>query len=145
MNVARFLDQDYVCTHLYIPPNIIQKYVYDEVKQVVDACLALDSNTIVKVILETSLLTESEDLIIDACIICVLGGAHFVKTSTGFYGEGAEAKTCALMKSVVGDEARVKASGGIRTKDQAMQFLSAGVSRIGTSSGVSIVQSHDNE
>jgi len=104
----------------------------------------LDPNAIVKVILETSLLTECESLVVDACILCVMAGAHYVKTSTGFYGEGAEAKTCALMKSVVGDVARVKASGGIRTKDQAMHFLNAGVSRIGTSSGVSIVQSHDD-
>ena len=96
-------------------------------------------------ILETSLLTDNESLVVDACIICVMAGAHFVKTSTGFYGEGAEAKTCALMKSVVGDAAQVKASGGIRTRDQAMSFLNAGVSRIGTSSGVSIVQTHTDD
>jgi deoxyribose-phosphate aldolase len=95
---------------------------------------------IVKVILETCLL--SNDQVIDACMLAVLAGAHFVKTSTGFSTSGATASIVRLMKLTVGDAALVKASGGIRSLPDTMTMLENGASRIGTSSGVSIVQAY---
>ena len=91
----------------------------------------------VKVILETSLLTDQEK--IKACELAVLGGAHFVKTSTGFGGGGATVDDILLMKKAVGSKAQVKASGGIKTFDDAARLIHAGASRLGTSSGVLLV------
>lgn len=93
---------------------------------------------IVKVILETCLLTDEE--IIDACLLAVLAGAHFVKTSTGFSTSGATPHHVRLMKLTVGDFALVKASGGIRTYEDAIIMLNHGASRIGTSAALAIVQ-----
>lgn len=92
---------------------------------------------IVKVILETCLLTKEE--IVRACEICVEAGAHFVKTSTGFSTGGATVEDVKLMKETVGDKAKVKASGGIRDYNTTIAMINAGADRIGTSSGVEIV------
>ncbi|MBX3039874.1 MAG: deoxyribose-phosphate aldolase [Bdellovibrionaceae bacterium] len=92
----------------------------------------------VKVILETSLLTEAEKK--TACAISKEQGAAFVKTSTGFGGGGATVADIQLMKSVVGDACEIKASGGVRDLAAAQALLEAGASRLGTSSGVAIVQ-----
>lgn len=91
----------------------------------------------VKVILETSLLTTEEK--IKACELAVLGGAHFVKTSTGFGGGGATVEDILLMKKTVGAKAQVKASGGIKTFADAVALIHAGSTRLGTSSGVLLV------
>jgi deoxyribose-phosphate aldolase len=120
MNVGLFLDGDY-------------KAVYNDIKAVVDAC----PKTVVKVILETSLLNY--DQIFDASVIAVMAGAHFIKTSTGFVGQGATKEGVTIMKQVAGEVAKVKASGGIRTKSAAQEYIKLGISRIGTSSGVQIV------
>lgn len=91
-----------------------------------------------KVILETSYLTRDEKVLV--CEMSKRAGAAFVKTSTGFGHGGATPEDVALMKSVVGDHLGVKASGGIRTLDDAIAMLKAGASRIGTSAGIEILE-----
>ena len=93
---------------------------------------------IVKVILETCLLHEEE--IVQACLCAQKAGAAFVKTSTGFGACGAKAEDVALMRRTVGDTMKIKASGGIRTYEQAMQMLRAGADRLGVSNSVAIMQ-----
>ena len=93
---------------------------------------------IVKVILETALLTDEEKTI--ACLIAKEAGADFVKTSTGFSGGGATVQDIALMRRVVGPEMGVKASGGVRTFEDAESMIKAGATRIGASAGVKIIQ-----
>jgi len=95
----------------------------------------------VKVILETSMLTQDEK--IQACILSQLAGAAFVKTSTGFSSGGATIEDVKLMKAVVGETVGVKASGGIKDLQTAQQMIQAGADRIGTSSGVSIVKEYN--
>lgn len=95
-------------------------------------------NLMTKVILETCLLTDGEKR--RACEIAKEAGVDFVKTSTGFGEKGATVEDVKLMKEVVGDEIEVKASGGIRSVDDALSMIEAGASRIGTSSGVQIVE-----
>ncbi|MFH1830328.1 MAG: deoxyribose-phosphate aldolase [Pseudomonadota bacterium] len=92
----------------------------------------------VKVIIETSLLNPDE--IKNASQIAADNGATFVKTSTGFGSRGASIEDIKTMKDAVGDRCRIKASGGIRTREQAMAMIEAGASRIGTSAGVAIVK-----
>jgi deoxyribose-phosphate aldolase len=94
--------------------------------------------TLVKVILETALL--SDDQKIAACALSQQAGADFVKTSTGFSAHGATARDVALMRQVVGPGMGVKASGGIRTWEDLEAMRAAGANRIGTSSGVQIVE-----
>ena len=91
----------------------------------------------VKVILETSLLSDEEKII--ACALAKAAGASFVKTSTGFSSAGATVEDVALMRRVVGEDMGVKASGGIRTTEDAMKMVAAGASRIGASASVAIV------
>ena len=90
-----------------------------------------------KVIIETALLTDDE--IVTACLISEAAGAGWVKTSTGFSGGGATLPHVKLMRETVGDRLKVKASGGVRTADDARAMLAAGANRIGTSSGIAIV------
>jgi deoxyribose-phosphate aldolase len=91
----------------------------------------------VKVILETGMLDAEEKII--ACSLSKLAGAHFVKTSTGFGKGGATVEDIALMRRIVGPEMGVKASGGIRTRDDAEQMTRAGANRLGASASVAIV------
>jgi deoxyribose-phosphate aldolase len=98
---------------------------------------------IVKVILETVLLTDEEKTI--GCLISKEAGADFVKTSTGFAGGGATAHDVALMRRVVGPEMGVKASGGVRTYEEAEKMVQAGATRIGASAGVKIIQGPSTE
>lgn len=91
----------------------------------------------VKVILETSKLTEAEKTA--ACNIALAAGAAFVKTSTGFGGGGATVEDIALMRRLVGDKMGVKASGGVRDATTAQRMLDAGATRIGASASVAIV------
>ncbi|KAG5511234.1 hypothetical protein JKF63_07176 [Porcisia hertigi] len=109
--------------------------VFADIKGVSDVCT--HSKVLLKVILETCLLSEEE--IIDACIMSVAAGAAFVKTSTGFSTKGATPEAVDIMLAVVGNEALVKASGGVRDRSTAVQYIQAGVRRIGTSSGIAIV------
>lgn len=98
---------------------------------------ALDG-ILVKVIIETCLLTDEEKVI--ACALSKAAGAHFVKTSTGFSKGGATAEDVALMRRVVGTEIGVKASGGIRDTETAIAMVKAGASRLGVSASVAIVE-----
>jgi deoxyribose-phosphate aldolase len=110
-------------------------FVYRDVNQVVQTAKKHDA--ICKVILETALLTDEEK--IKACVICKHAGAHFVKTSTGFSKGGATAGDVALMKYVVGSTVGVKASGGIRSREDAEKMVASGADRIGASASVKIV------
>ncbi|MCE1190321.1 MAG: deoxyribose-phosphate aldolase [Ignavibacteria bacterium] len=109
--------------------------VFNDVQQVVLA--GKNQRVVTKVILETCLLTDEEK--VEACIICKKAGADFVKTSTGFSKGGATAGDIALMKYVVGSSVGVKASGGIRTREDAETMVAHGADRIGASASVKIV------
>lgn len=113
-------------------------YIVREISKVKYAC----QNRPLKVILETDLLTQDE--IKKACELCIKGGADFVKTSTGFVknGVGAKVEDVKLMYETVKDAGlQVKASGGIRDRETALKMIEAGAVRLGTSSGVKIVES----
>lgn len=109
--------------------------VKDDIRAVKDVCDA--NNVMLKVIIETCLLTDEEK--VKACEISLEAGADFVKTSTGFSTGGATVEDVKLMRKVVGDNAYVKASGGIRDKDTALAMIEAGADRLGTSATVAIV------
>ncbi len=112
-------------------------YVWDDIHATVEACRK--GEVVSKIILETCLLTDSEK--IRACEICVEAKANFVKTSTGFSTGGATIEDVALLAKTVGPkQVGVKASGGIRTCEDMMNMISAGATRIGTSSGVKIIE-----
>ena len=107
--------------------------VKNEIKKVVEAA---DGNC-VKVIIETSLLNQDEKAL--ACNTVMESGAAFVKTLTGFSSSGATLEDVRLIKKVVGDRVGIKASGGIKTKNEALKLIEAGSTRIGTSRGVEII------
>ena len=107
--------------------------VRDDVKAVVEAA----NGTLVKVILETCLLTEDE--IKKACELCVEAKADYVKTSTGFSTRGATIEDVRIMKEAVHGKAKVKAAGGVRTHEDMVKIVEAGADRIGTSAGCSLV------
>jgi deoxyribose-phosphate aldolase len=113
---------------------------YDAVRSDIAAVIALahGRGAIVKVIIETALLTDDEKR--TACRLSVEAGADFVKTSTGFAAAGATAGDVALMRETVGQEIGVKASGGIRTLADVRAMIGAGASRIGASASVRIMQ-----
>jgi len=104
---------------------------------------AAGRGTVVKVILETALLTRDEKVM--GCTLSKAAGADFVKTSTGFGGGGATVEDVQLMRDTVGPEMGVKASGGVRTRDDVEKMVAAGASRIGASAGVKIVRGEDGE
>lgn len=109
----------------------------ETVKADVAAVKQAAGDVLLKVILETGLLTDEEKE--TACKLCVEAGADYVKTSTGFGPGGATVEDIALMRKAVGANVGVKASGGVRDGEAALAMIKAGASRIGTSSGVSIV------
>lgn len=111
------------------------KLVEEDIRAIKRACR---STTVLKVIIETSLLTEEEKVL--ACEIAKKAGADFVKTSTGFTGEGAKVEDVALMRSVVGPKMGVKASGGIRDYKTAVAMIQAGANRIGAGGSVAIMK-----
>ena len=98
---------------------------------------------LIKIILETSLLSDAE--ITEACQLCSDAGADFVKTSTGFGGGGATVEHIQLMRSVLPANVGIKASGGIRTKQQALDLIRAGADRIGTSAAGEIAKPAENK
>ena len=120
MNVGRFKDGEH-------------DYIVREIRDVVEAA----DDRVVKVILETCLLTNDE--IAKACKLVTQAQAHFVKTSTGFGNAGATLEHVRLMRETVGQFAGVKAAGGVRNADEARAMIEAGATRIGTSNGVAIV------
>ena len=108
-------------------------YVENEIRELKSVC----GNLILKIILETCLLTDEE--IVRACIASKNAGADFVKTSTGFSSGGATIHAVKLMRETVGETMGVKASGGVRTHEDLINMIEAGASRIGTSSGAKII------
>jgi len=114
---------------------------YDAVKRDIEAVVGvkhLNPNVIVKVIIETGLLTDREKS--TACTLVKEAKADFAKTSTGLFGGGATVKDVKLMRQAVGKERGVKASGGIRTLKDALAMIKAGANRIGTSTAVNIIE-----
>ncbi|NPV14000.1 deoxyribose-phosphate aldolase [candidate division WOR-3 bacterium] len=116
---------------------------FSRVRDDIRAVVAEADGRVVKVIIEAGLLTEDEkrratELVIEA-------GAHFVKTSTGFLGGGATKEDVALLAQVARGRIGVKASGGIRTFQQAKELIAAGATRLGTSAGIAIVQEEKNQ
>lgn len=106
--------------------------VYEDIRAVVEAA----DGVLCKVILETCYLTDAEKVL--ACQLAERAGAQFVKTSTGFGTGGATVADVALMKKTVGDRMKVKASGGIRTYEEAMAMVAAGADRLGVSASIAI-------
>ena len=109
-------------------------YVEQEIREIKEA---IGSN-VLKVIIETCYLTDEEK--VKACELSLNAKADFVKTSTGFGTGGATYEDVALMKKVVGTNAKVKASGGVRDKETAKKYIELGAERLGTSSGIEIVK-----
>ncbi len=124
LNIGALKDQDYVT-------------VVEDIKAVVEAA----KGNIVKVILENCLLTKEE--IAKACELCVEAKAHFVKTSTGFNKGGATIEDVILMSSKVKGQALVKAAGGVRSPQDLERMIKAGANRIGTSSGIKLVNNEN--
>lgn len=117
--IGRLKDKDY-------------DYVLEDIKAVKEAI----GDKTLKVIIETCLLTDEEK--IKACELSEKAGADFVKTSTGFSTGGASVADVSLMKKTVGDKLKVKASGGIHTRDEAISLVEAGAERIGASKSIEI-------
>lgn len=111
---------------------------FDLVERDIRAVVEATKGTLVKVIIETCLLTDDEK--VKACQIAQKAGADFVKTSTGFSTGGATVADVALMRKTVGPDMGVKASGGARSYEDALAFIKAGATRIGASSGVAIME-----
>lgn len=105
--------------------------------------LTHDHHKLLKVIIETAYLSDEE--IADACKLCADAGADFVKTSTGFAPAGAKVEHIKLMRSVLPDEVGIKASGGIKTREQALALIEAGATRLGTSSGIALITNSDSK
>ena len=109
----------------------------DYVKEEIRLLKEVAGSRVLKVIIETCLLTDEEK--VRACIASKEAGADFVKTSTGFSTGGATAHDVALMRKTVGPEMGVKASGGVRTHEDLLAMVEAGANRIGTSNGTKII------
>lgn len=123
---------------MVINVGALKDHDYDGVIRDVEAVVKVVSPSIVKVIIETCNLTDDEKRV--ACLLAEHAGAQFVKTSTGFGASGATIQDVMLMKSVIGPTTEVKASGGIKDANTMLQMVEAGASRIGTSSGVKIME-----
>ena len=121
LNIAKLKDQDL-------------DYVTNEIHAIKAAC----GDTTLKVIIETCLLTDEEK--VNACHCIMNAGADFVKTSTGFSTSGATFEDVALLKQTVGDKCQVKAAGGVRSHADFLKMIELGADRIGTSSGVKLLQ-----
>lgn len=128
MNVGKLKSGDY-------------DYVLADIEKVVDA--ASEYGSIVKVILETGLLTPEE--IVKGCQLAAQGGAHFVKTSTGFSSGGATTEVVRLMKETIGDVLKIKAAGGIRDYEAAKEMIEAGADRLGSSASVKIMKQAEHK
>ena len=122
INIGRLKDKDY-------------EYVEKDIKAVVDAA---DKKALTKVIIETCLLTEEEK--VKACELAKKAGADFVKTSTGFSTGGATASDIKLMRETVGPDMGVKASGGVRSREDAELMIENGATRIGASASIAICE-----
>ena len=109
-------------------------YVTNEIRQIKEAC----GDKVLKVIIETCLLTDEEK--VNACRCILEAGADFVKTSTGFSTGGATFEDVALLKKTVKDNCLIKAAGGVKTKEDFLKMIELGANRIGTSSGTKLIE-----
>lgn len=124
---------------MVIPVGVLKDKDYIAVENDIRAVVeAAKSKVLTKVIIETCLLTDEEKIM--ACKLSKSAGADFVKTSTGFSTAGATVKDIRLMRETVGEQMGVKASGGVRSREDADAMIKAGATRIGTSNGVKIVE-----
>ncbi|ABR75361.1 2-deoxyribose-5-phosphate aldolase [Actinobacillus succinogenes] len=123
---------------MVINVGLIKSGKWDEVRSDIEQVLHACRGTLLKVILETCLLTKAE--IVHACEICRDLNVGFVKTSTGFNKSGATVADVALMRQTVGENIGVKASGGIRDTQTTLAMINAGATRIGASAGIAIIQ-----
>ena len=117
--------------------------MYKEVEDDIRACKEACGDKVLKVIIETCLLTESEKVM--ACELSEKAGADFVKTSTGFSKAGATVEDVALMRRTVSDKVKVKAAGGIRNYETAKAMIDAGADRLGCSAGIAIVKGEESD
>jgi deoxyribose-phosphate aldolase len=115
------------------------KYVEDDIRAVVEAA----QGNVVKVIIETCLLTDEEK--VKACKCAINAKAHFVKTSTGFSTAGATIEDVKLMRKTVKDKCLVKAAGGVRNLKDAMAMIEAGADRLGCSAGITIMEEYNKK
>jgi len=122
---------------MVINVGLLKSKDFDGVWKDIEAVKSVMPNNILKVILETCYLQEVE--IIKASELAIQSGADFIKTSTGFGTGGATIHDVKLMKSVANNEAKIKASGGIKDAKTALEYINLGVERLGTSSGITIV------
>lgn len=111
------------------------KTAYESIERVAELCI--HKSALLKVIIETCYLSDEQ--IVISCLLAKKAGATFVKTSTGFGPAGAKAEHISLMRKTVGPKLGVKASGGIRTKEQALEMIQAGANRIGASNVLAII------
>ena len=116
----------------------LKSCAYDKIKAEINEIKLACEGKILKVIIETSVLTEEEK--VKLCQLCTQAKADFVKTSTGFTGGGATAQDVKLMKENVSANMQVKASGGVRTKEDFDKMVAAGATRIGASAGIKIIE-----
>lgn len=114
------------------------KYVEDEIREIKEAI----GKNVLKVIIETCYLNEEQKML--ACELSLNANADFVKTSTGFGTAGATFEDVILMKKMVGDNAEVKASGGVKSYETAEKYIELGATRLGTSSGIDIIKGSKN-
>jgi deoxyribose-phosphate aldolase len=128
---------------MVINMGFFKSKMYDAVRQDIEAVVKGAPTALIKVILETCLLSDEEKRI--ASLITVEAGAHYVKTSTGFSVSGATIADVTLMRSAVGPNFGVKASGGIKDRPTALAMIKAGASRLGTSSSVLLMKSLGND
>ena len=128
LNIGRLKDKDY-------------EFVFNDLISIAD--LSKKHLCTSKVILETCLLTDEEK--VAGCLLAKEAGLNFVKTSTGFSKGGATTQDVALMKFVVDDKLQVKASGGIRSYEDAISMINAGATRLGASAGVKIISGQKSE
>lgn len=125
LNISALLSGDY-------------QLVEDDIRAVVDSAKAELASASIKVIFETAYLTP--ELIVKACQLTEAAGADYVKTSTGFAAAGATLENVKLMKATVGDRLKVKSSGGVKTLDQLLDYMDAGVSRSGCSATEQVLE-----
>lgn len=128
---------------MVINVGLLKSKEYDLVEEDIKAVVEESKDKIVKVIIETCLLSDEE--IVKACEISMKSGADFVKTSTGFNSAGAKAQDVNLMRKTVGDTLGVKASGGIRDLKTAREMIENGATRLGVSAGIEIIKELENE
>jgi len=120
-----------------------KEIVFKDIKSVIESAHQEDPKTLIKVILETSILSDDQKIL--ACKLAQKAGADFVKTSTGFMPRGATIQDVSLLRRVVGNRLGVKAAGGIRDLSTAMEMIAAGATRLGCSSSVSIIKEFTDE